>query len=232
MGPKMVSGWGYLYRNNKYLFLIVLGMLVFRGAVADWYTVPTGSMKPTILEGDRIFVDKLAYDLNMPFSTVSLMKHGDPKRNDIIIFESASAGKRLVKRVIGLPGDHVVLRDNRLFINGNAADYRVASPALMQPLSRKDRESSVIVREKIQNDDHTVMLTPSTNTYFSNFGPVTVPNNHYLVLGDNRDNSADSRVFGFVPRSEITGRAKSVIMSLNDKNYHLPRRERFFYPLQ
>jgi len=231
MRPKATTWWHRLYRNNKYLFLVILGMLVFRGAIADWYTVPTGSMKPTILVGDRIFVNKLAYNLNVPFTTLSLIKHSDPQRNDIVVFESASAHNRLVKRIIGLPGDLVALRENRLYINGKAAGYTVAPAAFIQPLSPKDKESSLIVRESIPGGEHTIMLT-SPAAHFNNFGLVKVPDNHYLVLGDNRDNSADSRVIGFVPRSEITGKAKNVIISLNGKNNYMPRRERFFHRLQ
>src|SRR5205807_8645618 len=98
-------------------------MVIFRSALADWNTVPTGSMKPTILEGDRIFVNKLAYDLRVPLTHVSIFRIADPKRGDIVVFDSKLADTRLVKRVIGLPGDTVEMRDNRLTINGVDAQY-------------------------------------------------------------------------------------------------------------
>src|SRR6187402_3582202 len=92
-----------IWKENKSFFIFVVLMLVFRSALADWNTVPTGSMKPTILEGDRIAVNKLAYDLRVPFTAISLLKLADPERGDIVVFESKASAKRLVKRVIGLP---------------------------------------------------------------------------------------------------------------------------------
>src|SRR5580765_3548586 len=101
--------------------LVITG--VFRSAIADWNDVPTGSMKPTILEGDRIFVNKLAYDLKIPFTTVHLTAWAHPKRGDIIVFFSPTDGVRLIKRVVGLPGDEIELRDNQLRVNGKQATY-------------------------------------------------------------------------------------------------------------
>src|SRR5260221_4787002 len=98
-------------------------MVIFRSAVADWNTVPTGSMKPTILEGDRVRVNKLAYDLLIPLTHVSIFRFADPRRGDIVVFDSKAAETRLVKRVIGVPGDVVDMRDNRLRINGIEARY-------------------------------------------------------------------------------------------------------------
>jgi signal peptidase I len=112
-----------LWIENKSLIVFITLMLVFRSAVADWNDVPTGSMKPTIVEGDRILINKLAYDINMPFTQQSLIKLADPKVNDIIIFESEAAEKRLVKRVIGLPGDIVSMSNNELTINHQKIPY-------------------------------------------------------------------------------------------------------------
>src|SRR5258706_12828154 len=104
----------YEYRGFT---LFVILMVIFRSAVADWNDVPTGSMKPTILEGDRILVNKLAYDLKIPFTTVHLTAWARPKRGDIIVFFSPIDRVRLVKRVFGLPGDEIELRDNQLLVN-------------------------------------------------------------------------------------------------------------------
>src|SRR5471032_1761970 len=98
------------------IFLVI--MFSFRSAIADWNDVPSGSMLPTILIGDRILVDKLAYDLKFPFTTVHLSTWGAPKRGDIVVFYSPADGVRLVKRVIGLPGDQISMQDNQLTING------------------------------------------------------------------------------------------------------------------
>src|SRR5678815_2482625 len=99
------------------LLLVALVVFAARSSLADWNDVPTGSMRPTILEGDRIFVNKLAYDLKVPFTTLHLAEWGNPQRGDIVVFFSPHDEKRLVKRVIGLPGDTVELRDNTLVIN-------------------------------------------------------------------------------------------------------------------
>jgi len=211
-----------LWKENKSLLLFISLMLVFRSAVADWNDVPTGSMKPTIVEGDRIYVDKLAYDLRVPFTLHSLIKLADPQRNDIIIFESAAADKRLVKRVIGIPGDVVAMNNNKLYLNGQASSYQSLK---VQPSVANTNE--LIVQESLATATHNIRLNKQASS-LANFSSVKVPEGFYLVLGDNRDNSADSRVIGFVPRHEIIGRSNKVVMSLNYDNYFLPRAERFF----
>lgn len=209
-----------LLKDNKGLLVFIALMLIFRSAVADWNDVPTGSMKPTILEGDRILVNKLAYDVRLPFSQISLKRLADPARGDIIVFESAKAGNQLVKRVVGIPGDIVEMRNNRLLINGQALDY-VA-------LHSTDQGEDLI--ENLTGVQHSVRIKPGPQP-LANFPPVTVPDEAYLALGDNRDNSADSRVIGFVPRHEIRGRAHHVLFSLNYDNYFLPRTNRFYHPI-
>ena len=206
------------WKENKSFVVFLALMFIFRSAVADWNTVPTGSMKPTILEGDRITVNKLAYDLRLPFTHISLMKLGEPAHGDIAVFDSKVADKRLVKRVVGLPGDTVAMVNNQLFINGQAISY--------------DNTGNTNSRiEHLFNVDHRVAISTSTNHAFANFPAVIVPADHYLMLGDNRDNSADSRVIGFVPRNEIVGRSSAVVMSSNYDNYYLPRLDRFFKSL-
>jgi len=208
-------------RENRSFAVFIILMLVFRSSFADWNTVPTGSMKPTIVEGDRILVNKLAYDLKFPLSDVSLYRIAEPKRGDIVIFNSKAADKKLVKRVIGLPGDVVELQGNHLTVNDVAATYQDVYA-----------DSDAIFALEIYGElTHRVRLSPRGVSRASSFGPVTVPSDHYLVLGDNRDNSADSRVIGFVPREEIAGRSETVVLSLNYDNYYLPRSDRFFRTL-
>ena len=209
-----------LWQDNKSLFLFIALMLVFRSAVADWNEVPTGSMKPTIVEGDRILVNKLAYDIRIPFTHVSLFELDNPKRGDIVIFDSKVSKKRLVKRVIGLPDDRIAMRENQLVINGKAINYQSAGQT----------ESAIEYREQFFNNEHIVQVSPSSTSH-SSFAEVTVPDGHYLVLGDNRDNSADSRFIGFVPRNEIVGRTERVVISFDYDNYYLPRKERFLHTL-
>src|SRR5678815_2819478 len=121
--------------------LLILALIVFsiRSSLADWNDVPTGSMKPTILEGDRVFVNKLAYDLKVPFTTLHIAEWSNPRRGDIVVFYSPHDGKRLVKRVVGLPGDTVELRNNTLIINGEAMEYRPISDDLLRDITPEER---------------------------------------------------------------------------------------------
>lgn len=210
-----------LWRSNRGFIVFVCLMFVFRSAVADWNDVPTGSMQPTIEIGDRILVNKMAYDLRLPFTTMSLIKRADPKRGDIVTFMSQMADNRLVKRVIGLPGDIVEMQHNVLTINGERLTYQADTAGAGE---------AQLLTEQLDAIAHKVKLAPYSSGRDS-FSAVKVPPGHYLVLGDNRDNSADSRVIGFVPRSEITGRASTVLFSLDYDNYYLPRSARFFAAL-
>lgn len=205
------------WKENKSVLVFLGLMLVFRSAIADWNEVPTGSMNPTIVEGDRIFVNKMAYDLRVPFTHISLKKISDPERGDIVIFDSKVSDKRLVKRVIGLPGDIVEMNNNQLVVNGEALNY--------QPLASGDAFIDKI--ESLNNIEY-VVRTQKEESKFSSFSSVTVPEDKYLVLGDNRDNSADSRFIGFVPRDEIVGRSKMVVLSFDYEKFYMPRSDRFF----
>src|SRR5262245_37374772 len=114
----------YWRREIRPLLILALVLFSVRSSLADWNDVPTGSMKPTILEGDRVFVNKLAYDLKVPFTTWHLAEWANPQRGDIVVFYSPYDGMRLVKRVVGLPGDVVGLRNERLILNGQPVDYK------------------------------------------------------------------------------------------------------------
>src|SRR4051812_13130549 len=116
----MIKRW---LKKNKGFIVFLLGFGVFRSAVADWNPIPSGSMRPTLLEGDVVLVNRLAYDFKVPLTDVSLRELGDPKRGDIVTFTSPSDGTRLIKRLVALPGDVVEMRDERLMINGVAAEY-------------------------------------------------------------------------------------------------------------
>jgi len=221
-----------LWREWRGFLLFVLVMLVFRSAIADWNQVPTGSMKPSIYVGDRIVVDKLAYDLRVPFTLYRIARWHEPERGDVITFASPEDERLLVKRVIGIPGDLVELDHNALIVNGEAADYQPMDPdeLLGLPVSQTGRYQ--FLRESILGDERRIMLNGGHYTsQASTFGPVRVPQGMYLVLGDNRDNSRDSRFIGFVSRDAILGRAESVAFSLDYDNYYRPRMNRFFTAL-
>ena len=213
------------------LVLLLAALFSVRSAIADWNVVPTGSMKPTIIEGDRIFVNKLAYDLKIPFTTIHLAKWSDPKRGEIVVFDSPEDGTRLVKRVVAVPGDTVQLVNNVLIINGQPAEYDKLDKDTIDQVETPERNRHGYSEEVIDGIKHPVMSTPEIEGAMRNFGPVTVPKNEYFMMGDNRDNSKDSRYIGFVPRDNIVGRSSRVIMSLNYDNYYIPRLERWFRPL-
>ncbi|MDO6486079.1 signal peptidase I [Colwellia sp. 6_MG-2023] len=205
-------------KDNKLFILFVLLMSVFRSAVADWYTVPTGSMQPTIKEGDRIIVNKMAYDLRLPFSQLSLLSTGEPKRGEIVVFESKTADKRLIKRMVGLPGDRISMKEETLYINGQAMPYKIT----------KENPQQLVAIEQLGAINHSIRIDKERSNQRSTFSPLTVPDGYYFVLGDNRRNSADSRVYGLVPRHELKGKASSIAFSVNYDNYYLPRENRFF----
>jgi signal peptidase I len=215
-------------RNNKgfLAFLVLFG--VFRTAVADWNPIPSASMHPNLLEGDVVLVNRLAFDLKVPLTDVVLAHLGEPHRGDIVTFRSPRDRTLLIKRVVALPGDVVEMRNERLFINGRGADYRVlqqsldsiggtALPALQ--LAESWGGTAAQPRRHIQ-------IIPDV-TAPRTFGPVTVPQGEYLMLGDNRDNSADSRVIGLVPRKLLVGRAERVLVSADYQGNWMPRTERF-----
>jgi signal peptidase I len=221
-----------LWRDWRGFLLFIAIMLVFRSAIADWNQVPSGSMLPTILVGDRIVVDKLAYDLRVPFTLTRLWRWDEPERGDVVTFPSPEDERLLVKRIVGIPGDVISLRDNVLIINGEEATYTA--------LGKEDLAASPIAepfryhfyRESVLGSERMIMLHESRfSSSNSSYGPVTVPDGHYLMFGDNRDNSRDSRVIGFVSRDRILGRAESIAFSLDYDNYYQPRTERFFAPL-
>ena len=207
-------------------------MLVFRSAIADWNQVPSGSMQPTILIGDRIVVDKLAYDLRIPFTLRRLARWHEPERGDVVTFPSPKDEQLLVKRIVGIPGDVVSLQDNMLTINGEKATYRTLEGEAVPPGAIADPYPFRFLSESILGSTRMIMLEPGDLVSgITSFGPVTVPEGQYLMLGDNRDNSHDSRYIGFVARDRILGRAETVAFSLDYDNYYRPRSERFFAPL-
>jgi signal peptidase I len=213
------------------IFIIVFVVIPLKSSLADWNWVPTGSMNPTILDGDLIYVNKIAYDLRFPLTLHRLAKWSDPERGDIIVFFSPEDGTRLVKRVIGEPGDTVEMRANTLFINDEPIAYTRVDPEYTEELPRNLKHRCIVAIENLEGFTHPVMSIPSIPAARS-FGPVTVPEDHYFVMGDNRDNSRDSRYFGFVDRKSIVGKAKGVIGSFDITDKFQPRFDRFFSALK
>ena len=217
-------------REIRPLLILALIMFSVRSSLADWNVVPSGSMQPTILVGDRVWVNKLAYDLKVPFTTWHIAEWSNPQRGDIVVFFSPKDGTRMVKRVIGLPGDTIELRNARLFINGQSVDYSALEPEASRQLPDPERTRGIFATEQLPFHPHAVMSlngVPAMRT----FGPVHISADQYFMMGDNRDNSFDSRYFGVVDRSQIVGRTSSVVLSLDKSNYWLPRRGRTFSSL-
>jgi signal peptidase I len=217
-------------KDGKPLLIMVLVMFVFRSAIADWNDVPTGSMKPTIIEGDRVFVNKLAYDLKFPFTTWHLVQWDNPKRGDIVVFFSPADEVRLVKRVVGLPGDRIALVGNKLFVNGEPAQYGPLPQRTIDEIPTGEQPAHGFATETVKDKSHAMMVTPAL-VGAPDFGPITVPDGHYFMMGDNRDNSYDSRFYGAVDRKRIVGRASAVVISLDRHAHYSPRWHRFFSKL-
>ena len=214
----------WIRQNRGFLvFMMLLGL--FRTAVADWNPVPSGSMHPNILEGDVVLVNRLAYDLKLPLTDHIVMRLGEPQRGDIVTFTSPRDGVRLIKRIVAIPGDRVAMQDKQLVINGESATYGAPQEqpdcaALDAPWQAKH------LVEELAGAKHLIQWLPGALAR-DNFETLLVPEGQYLMLGDNRDNSADSRYIGLVPRHLLIGKAVRVLLSVDILGLWLPRLERF-----
>lgn len=162
--------------------------LTARASLADHYVVPTGSMIPTVLEGDRVVVSKAAYGLRLPLSNAWVVRWSEPSRGDVVVLESPSDDIILLKRVVALPGDTVEVRDGHLILNG-------------RKVKSNDKE------ELLDGKVHALSMA---NGGGPDFGPSKVPVGKVLVMGDNRGNSRDGRMFGFVDEAKVLGKAVAV----------------------
>jgi len=208
------------------LILLIVCVTTFRSAIADWNDVPTGSMEPTILVGERIFVNKLAYDLKLPYTRERITRWSEPARGDIVVLFSPEDEKRLVKRVVAIPGDTLAMRNNRLYINGGWVSYERASDDILQQ-TQATKARKIVYRELLMDCEHMVMFQSAIAAPRS-FGPIVLPDHQYFVMGDNRDLSADSRSFGFVNGERIVGRVESIVASVDPDNWFMPRFNRWF----
>lgn len=199
---------------SRSFFPVLLFVLVIRSFVFEPFRIPSGSMMPTLLQGDFIFVQKFAYGLRLPVLENKIIETGEPERGDVVVFRlPENPSINYIKRVIGLPGDTVVLEDQRLTINGEemplevADDFSRTNPRFIETLD--GREHSIY----ILSFDY----TPKAGTY-------TVPEGHYFVMGDNRDRSKDSRYIESIPESHLVGEAVRIWMHMD--GFSMPRWER------
>lgn len=237
LDPRSLARRVALYLWSQWVRPLAIPLLLItaaKSAIADINYVPSGSMRPTILEGDVVFINKLAYDLRVPFTTARVARWAEPERGDIVVCFAPDDGTRLVKRVVALPGDTVELRGGVLFINGARREYSPLPEAATRHFTSQERATAVFAREADDRREgpggHAVMALPGRPA-LRDYGPVQVPAGHYFTMGDNRDNSRDSRFFGPVPRREIVGEAKGVFISADPSRWLQPRLDRFFSAL-
>ena len=219
----------WLSRNKGFIvFLLCFG--VFRTAVADWNPIPSGSMRPTLLEGDVVFVNRLAYNVKLPLTDIVLAPLGDPQRGDIVTFSSPRDGTRLIKRIVGVPGDRIEMHGDVLTVNGMVAHYDDTWEA-PDPVAPGRTLDSVHATEHLAGSARAVQFLPAVRAR-RDMAPLTVPADHYFMLGDNRDNSEDSRYIGFVPRGKLIGRAERTLVSADVTGNWLPRLQRTWARLE
>jgi signal peptidase I len=213
-------------RANKGFIVFLMLFGVFRTAIADWNPIPSGSMRPGLLEGDVVFVNRLAFNVKVPLTDVVLARTGDPQRGDVVTFTSPTSGNRLIKRIMAIPGDTVEMRDDELIINGQRAVY-TRPEELLEPIGEGRMANAQRFDETFGSQHQRIQFMPDVLSSRRSFDPITVPADQFLMLGDNRNNSEDSRYIGLVPRHLLIGRAVRVLVSADIDGNWMPRPERF-----
>lgn len=216
-----------LVEYARSFFPVILIVLLLRSFVVEPFRIPSNSMMPTLLTGDFILVNKFAYGLRLPVVNLKLIPVGEPQHGDVVVFKYPIDGKTdYIKRVIGVPGDEVFYRDKTIYLNGQPQGQMaigrytgVASGAVMTG-----------AREAVENlggvEHHTLIrqgmpdLPPGCRELAG--GPIKVPPGHYFVMGDNRDNSNDSRCWGFVPEENLVGKAFAIWMHWDGEREGFP----------
>ncbi|MBX3622434.1 MAG: signal peptidase I [Rhizobacter sp.] len=214
------------------LFVVIALMFTCRVALADWPRVPSGSMEPTLRVGDYLLVNHLAYGPRLPFTNTAI-ETGQPQRGDVVVFRyPRDVSQFYVKRLIGLPGDVVSFRNGLVSVNGDAQPPKMLSDGSGDDQRPEDR-GQWLMRETVQHRSRVIKLNPflqgrmglnldepELTRHCRVEGPsawqCTVPAGQYLMLGDNRDNSEDSRVWGFLPHEQVYGKAVRVLFNLTD----------------
>lgn len=193
------------------LIVAVIVALILRFFVISAYKIPTGSMVPTLMAGDFVFAYKLPYGVPVPFTGQKFAVRA-PERGDVVVFRPpGNESVNYIKRVVGLPGERIEIRQKKLFINEREATYEVLDDAEISHLPGHEYFS--VSREQFPGSTHLVMNRTEDDAGF--FGPIIVPPGHIFVLGDNRDSSDDSRIWGSVPVKNLEGKVLLVWLSLD-----------------
>ncbi len=194
-------------------FPVLIFVLVIRTFVFEPFRIPSSSMMPTLLTGDFIYVNKFSYGLKLPVLHDTIIKIGDPKRGDIVVFRyPQDQSVDYIKRVVGLPGEkvHYDVRKKEVYIDGTLIEQKLEGP--YKGLMDNPNDKGLIKKTEQLGEESHMMFTQNHNYGPTKYLSVTVPDDHYFVLGDNRDNSADSRAWGFVPKRNLVGRAVFIWM--------------------
>ncbi len=209
-----------LVEYSRSFFPVLLFVLVVRSFVFEPFRIPSGSMMPTLLEGDFIFVKKYSYGLRLPVTETKIIETGEPERGDVIVFRLPSdPSVNYIKRVIGLPGDTVVYERHQLTINGEPVELRPGD---------NDSWDGSLYQENLDGRVHDILvMTPEYSTRDSTY---RVPKGHYFVMGDNRDRSKDSRFIGAIPEQYLVGEAVRIWMHFVPWN--MPEWERIGMKIQ
>jgi signal peptidase I len=209
-----------LVEYSRSFFPVLLFVLVIRSFVFEPFRIPSGSMMPTLLQGDFIFVKKYAYGLRLPVTEAKILNTGEPDRGDVIVFRLPSDPSiNYIKRVIGLPGDRVKYERHRLTINGELVDLK------QHPAATNIDPRFV---ESLDEREHEIRIGDASNLLRD--GVYDVPDGHYFVMGDNRDNSRDSRFIGAIPEANLVGEAVRIWMHMDGLKW--PRWERIGSKIQ
>jgi signal peptidase I len=222
-GPEKDDSGPFSFENLRSLGILLVMVVAIRWSVASPYYVPTSSMEPTIKVGDRLLAWKLAYGFKIPFTDTSLLNWGTPKRGDIIVFKyPRDPDIDYVKRVVAIAGDQIQLMDDILYINGKPqvrTDHNFDRSTIEDIVDDKDYK--LLYRENLEGLDHWVMQNkPEYRKQLRAWWPdvdgkpYTVPEGSVFCIGDNRDNSSDSRIWGEVPLTYVRGRALFVVWSI------------------
>lgn len=196
-------------------FPVLFVILLFRSFIAEPFKIPSGSMMPTLLVGDFILVNKFAYGLRLPVLNKKVLDVGEPKRGDVFVFRYPENPKEdYIKRVIGLPGDEITYRNKVLYVNGQEIAETPLGPYVGPGESGRSMAGAQVKLEKLGDVEHRIMEFPQA--FIGHEGTWKVPPGHYFAMGDNRDNSQDSRFWGFVPEQNLVGRAFVIWMNFDN----------------